>query len=57
MKVKVKAKISFAGIVTMGVGDVREVDSVIADDLLRAGYVEMVEKPAKATKKGAKNED
>jgi hypothetical protein len=53
---KVKAKVSFAGIVTMGVGDVREVDSVIADDLLRAGYVEKVEKPAKDTKKGVKNE-
>lgn len=57
MKVKVKAKVSFAGIVTMGVGEEREVESVIADDLLRAGYIEMVQKPAKATKKGAKNED
>ena len=57
MKVKVKAKVSFAGIVTMGVGETREVESVIADDLLRAGYIEMVEKPAKATKKVAKNED
>lgn len=54
---KVKAIKSFAGIVTMGVGEVREVDGEIAKDLLRAGYIEEVEKPAKATKKGAKNED
>ncbi len=53
---KVKAKVSFAGIVTMGVGEVREVESKIADDLLRAGYVEKVEKPAKAPKKGVENE-
>lgn len=55
---KIKAKVSFAGIVTMGVGEVREVDSEIANDLLRAGYVEkVVEKPAKDTKKGVKNEN
>ena len=54
---KVKAIKSFAGVVTMGTGEEREVDSVVAKDLLRAGYVVEVEKPAKATKKGAKNED
>lgn len=37
---RVKALVSFAGIVSMGVGEVRDIsDKAIVDDLLRAGYV------------------
>ena len=40
---KVKAKVSFAGVVTMGVGEVRDItDKAIVKDLVQAGYVEKV---------------
>lgn len=53
---KVKAKVSFAGIITMGVGEVRDVsDDEIVKDLVSAGYVEKVKTPAK--KKEEKNEN
>jgi len=38
-----KALISFTGIVAMAKGDVREIsDTSLANDLLKAGYVEQV---------------
>lgn len=41
---KVKALVSFVGKVTMAASEVREIkDEVIVKDLLRAGYVEVVE--------------
>ena len=59
---KVKAKTSFAGVVTMGIGETREIeDKAILDDLLSAGYVEEIKKSdtptyktsaKKTTKKG-----
>lgn len=53
---KVRATISFAGIVTMGAGEEREImDDHICKDLLKAGYVEEIKEeliPAKRRKKG-----
>ena len=47
---KVKAKTSFAGIVTMAAGETRDIpDAKIVKDLVQAGYVEEV-KSAKAKK-------
>ena len=41
---KVRAKTCFSGMITMGVGEVRDIeDDFILNDLLRAGYVEPVE--------------
>ena len=40
---KVKAVVSFCGLVSMAKNEVREInDKVILDDLLQAGYVEEV---------------
>lgn len=40
---KVIAKISFAGIVTMGAGETKEIeDKSVVKDLVDAGYVEIV---------------
>ncbi len=55
---KVRAKTSFSGSVSMYAGEVREIaDDFIRNDLIRAGYVEAEaeaeEKPKK--KKGAKS--
>ena len=59
---KYKAKTSFSGVVSMYVGEVKELtDDTIVKDLIRAGFIEEV-KPAdkgetpkaKAEKKGAK---
>ena len=53
----VKAKKSFAGLVTMGTGETKEItDDAIVKDLLEAGYVEEVKQtssktPASASKK------
>ena len=45
-----KALVSFAGLVSMTMGEVREIsDKSIVKDLLKAGYIEKVEK-----KKGEK---
>ena len=50
---KYKAKICFSGIVSMSKGEVKEIgDKYVADDLLRAGYIEPVEKP-KTSKKSS----
>ncbi|HJJ78871.1 MAG TPA: hypothetical protein O0X62_03815 [Methanocorpusculum sp.] len=54
---KVKAKVSFAGIITMGAGEVRDIPDEMIGDLIRIGYVEKIETesvkktPAKASKK------
>lgn len=43
---KYKAKVGFSGKVSMSKGDVKEItDKYIVDDLLKAGYIEPVEKP------------
>ena len=63
-----KALVSFSGIISMAMGDIREIeDASLVDDLTKAGYIipheteleEVEEKPKKKTaRKGkAKNED
>ena len=43
---KVKALIGFSGLVSMRKGEVKEIDDKnIVTDLIRAGYVEQIEKP------------
>ena len=43
---EVRALVSFSGLVSMSKGEVKEIrDKNIATDLLRAGYVEQIEKP------------
>lgn len=50
-----KAKINFAGIISMKKGEVKEIaDSKLANDLIKAGYIEDMnpakdEKPVKKT--------
>ena len=42
---KVKALVSFSGLVSMSKGEVKDIrDKSIVTDLLRAGYVEQTEK-------------
>lgn len=54
---KVKALVSFAGIVNMAEGEVREIpDKDLCEDLLHAGYIEEVEKTQKAIEKEEKAE-
>ena len=54
---KVKALVSFAGIVTMGKGETKDIDNEnIVNDLVSAGYVETMEEK-KATKGRVKNEN
>ena len=49
-----KAKVSFCGVVSMRAGDVKDIPDVnIAEDLLKAGYIEEV-KPAEKAKQTAK---
>lgn len=51
---KYKAKIGFSGLVSMSKGEVKEIsDKYIADDLLRAGYIEALESE-KTSKKTSK---
>lgn len=50
---KVRAKVSFAGMISMGAGEVRDIqDDGIVKDLISAGYVE-IEKKATTKKKPA----
>lgn len=50
-----KALISFSGVVSMTVGEVREIsDLAVVKDLLKAGYIEEVKAEKKAVKKAAK---
>ena len=51
----IKAKVSFAGLVTMSRGETREVCEEVAADLLRAGYAVEV-KSGKAKSKKAVSE-
>lgn len=54
----VKAKISFAGLVTMASGETREVCEEVGSDLLRAGYaVEVKAGKAKSKKAVSEGED
>ena len=47
-----KALVSFAGNVSMTVGEVKEItDSSIVKDLLKAGYIEAVKQQKKEVKK------
>lgn len=40
---KIKAKVSFSGVLSMGLGEVRECDDKeLLEDLLQAGYIEEV---------------
>ena len=54
---KIKAKVGFSGVLSMGKGEIREYDNeAVLSDLLQAGYIEEVttdnEKPAeKAARK------
>ena len=49
---KVKAKVSFAGTITMGAGDEGEIlDEKIVKDLVAAGYVEVVNDSEENAKK------
>lgn len=58
---KIKAKTSFCGILTMSKGEIREYNNeVVLADLLKAGYIEEVvpedagKKPKTSTRRGAK---
>lgn len=52
----IKAKVSFAGLVTMSKGETRDVNEEVAADLLRAGYASEV-KAGKAKSKKAVTDD
>ena len=52
----VKAKVSFAGLVTMSKGEIREVCEEVGSDLLRAGYAVEV-KAGRAKSKKAVTDD
>ena len=52
MLMKYKALVGFSGQVSMSKGEVKEIkDKYIVDDLLKAGYIEAVEKPKTTSKK------
>ena len=47
-----KALTSFSGLISMTEGEIREIkDQAVADDLLKAGYIEEIKKERKASKK------
>lgn len=50
-----KALLSFTGLVSMAMGDVKEIsDASIAKDLLKAGYIEEVKEKTKSPKRKEK---
>ena len=49
----VKATTNFSGTVTMTVGDTRELDGAVLNDLLRCGYVVPAAKPKSKAKEKA----
>lgn len=50
MLMKYIAKVGFSGKVSMRKGEIKEIsDKFIVNDLLKAGYIEPVEKPKKKT--------
>lgn len=52
---RVKAKTSFVGLISMGVGEVRDIpNSDALTDLIRCGYVEAVEAEAREAKNESK---
>lgn len=55
---KVKALISFGGVVSMTKGEIRKISKTVAKDLIKAGFVEQVvdeeEEEEKVTKKEEK---
>lgn len=52
---KIRAKISFCGVLSMGLGEVTECnDKNLLSDLLRAGYIEEVKDEPKEEKPKAK---
>ena len=49
---KIRALISFSGVLSLGKGQEMEYDDdVVLQDLLQAGYIEEVETPTKGVKK------
>ena len=54
---KYKAKVCFAGTVSMYEGEVRELPKEVASDLVSCGYIEEVEAEIKQKPKGGKNND
>ena len=52
MLMKYRALKGFSGLISMKKGEVKEIkDKYIVDDLLKAGYIEAVEKPKTTSKK------
>lgn len=51
---KVKALVSFSGLESMAMGEVKDIDESIAKDLLHAKYVEAIGKEDKHESKNAK---
>ena len=52
MLMKYRALKGFSGLISMKKGDVKEInDKYIVDDLLKAKYIEPIEKPKTKTKK------
>lgn len=49
----VKATTNFSGTVTMTVGETRELDGAVLNDLLHCGYVTPAEKPKSKAKEKA----
>ena len=49
-----RALVTFSGLISMAEGDIAEVDPKLAEDLLKAGYIEEIEAEPKAEKKTAK---
>ena len=57
MLMKYRALKGFSGLISMHKGDVKEIkDKYIVDDLLKAGYIEAVEKPKTTKKTSSKGE-
>lgn len=55
---KVKALVSFAGIASMGAGEVKDIEDIsIVEDLLAAGYVEKAEETVKPVKASVSADD
>jgi len=53
-----RALISFSGLVSMAMGEVRDIsDPSIVQDLLKAGYIEPVEEAKPKTRRKARKED
>lgn len=51
-----RAKVSFSGIISMAEGEVKNItDEAVANDLLKAGYIEEVKPAEKVTTKAKSN--